>query len=90
MIQRGCAPWDVLGRDEGIAFTEDLTVSTDATAILSPAVAGLHFFDDSLSQRKNYVNCDLVSSFPYTSCFWYLGREVCHASLYYIVVGINI
>ena len=33
---------------EGIAFTEDLTVSTDATAILSPAVAGLHFFDDSL------------------------------------------
>ena len=56
---------DVLGKDEGIAFTEDLTVSTDATAILSPAVAGLHFFDESLSQRKNYVNCDLVSSFPY-------------------------
>ena len=51
MIQRGCAPWDVLGRDEGIAFTEDLTVSTDATAIRIPAVAGLHFFDESLCRN---------------------------------------
>ena len=37
-------------RDEDvrIAFTEDLTVSTDATAIRIPADAGLHFFDESL------------------------------------------
>ena len=43
----------VLRKDEGegIAFTEVLTVSTDATAIRIPAVAGLYFFDESLCRN---------------------------------------